>query len=108
MEVIMIKFNAIRDFLWVLQAFLRGKLLRQKAYCPQGTFFKLSLPFPVTAKRIKTLMSWWGYRMATLTDLYRGTRERHSYSSLVLTPSREELEEWEKHISPDVGIQACH
>ena len=100
------KFNAIRDFLWVFQAFLRGKLLRQKAYRPQGNFFRL--PVPVTAKRITMLMKWWDYRPATMADLYKATRarRRHSYDSLVLTPSGEELEEWERHISPDVGIRA--
>jgi len=53
-------FNAICDFLWVLSAFLRGKLLRQKAYRPQGIFFRL--PVPVTAKRIIMLLKWWGMR----------------------------------------------
>ena len=104
----MTKFNAIRDFLWVLQAFLRGKVLCQKAYCPQGDLFQLSIP--VTAKRITMLMKWWGYRPATMAELYKAARARarRSYGSLVLTPSREELEEWEKHTSPDVGIRVRH
>lgn len=95
----------ISDLLWVLQAFLRGKLLRQKAYRPQGNFFRL--PVPVTTNRITMLMKWWGYRPATLADLYEATRReaRHSYGSLVLTPSREQLEEWKKYTSPNVGIR---
>jgi hypothetical protein len=62
----MTKFNAIRDFLWVFRAFLRGKLLYQKAYRPQGNFFRL--PVPVTAKRITMLMKWWGHRPMTLNE----------------------------------------
>lgn len=60
-------FNTIRDFLWVLQAFLRGKLLRQKAYRPQGNFFRP--PVPVTIKRITRLMKWWGHRPMTLDEV---------------------------------------
>ena len=66
MEATMTKFNTIRDFLWVCQAFLRGKLLRQKAYRPQGNFFRL--PVPVTNKHITMLMKWWGYRPMTLNE----------------------------------------
>ncbi len=97
-----------RDFLWVLQAFLRGKVLRQKVYQPQGNFFRLSVP--VTARRNTMLMRWWGYRPATMAELYKAMRARagHSYGSLVLTPSREELAEWEKHTCPDVGIRVQH
>lgn len=53
-------FKTFRDYLWVLQAFLRGKVLRQKAYQPQGNFFRL--PVPMTTNRILMLMKWWGLR----------------------------------------------
>ena len=101
----MTKFSAIRDFLWVPQAFLRGKVLRQKNYRFQDNFFRLTVP--VTARRIVMLMKWWGYRPATMAELYTEARARarHNYGSLVLTPSKEELAEWGKHTSPDVGIR---
>jgi len=54
------------DFLWVLQAFLRGKVLRQKDYRPQGNVFCLSTQ--TNYKRITMLMDWWGHRPATLKE----------------------------------------
>jgi len=63
------KFNSFCDFLWVSRAFLRGKLLHQKAYRPQGNFLRLfRLPVPVTKKRIVMLMRWWGCRLPTLDE----------------------------------------
>lgn len=59
-------FSNIRDFLWVLQAYLRGKLLRQKAYRLQGNMFRL--PVPVTTKRILMLIKWWGHRPLTIKE----------------------------------------
>lgn len=60
------KFHAIRDFLWVLQAFLRG-VLYQKTYRPQGDFFRP--PGPASVRLIKMLMGWWGFRPATMNEL---------------------------------------
>lgn len=101
----MTRLNTVYDFLWVIQAFLRGKVLRQEDYRPQGNLFQL--PVSVIAKRFTMLMRWWGYRPATLADLYRETRTRagHTRHSLVLSPSREELEEWRTHVFPDIGIR---
>lgn len=103
----------IYDFLWVLRAFLRGKLLRQKAYRPYrrarrvADFFHLVAIPGTTATRNAALMKWWGYRPATLAELYAESRARTGYNfgSLVLTPSSGELVEWEKHFSPDIGIR---
>lgn len=61
------KFHAIRDFLWVLQAFLRGKILHQKIYRPQGSFFRP--PGPASVRRIRMLMEWWRFRPATKDEL---------------------------------------
>lgn len=61
-------FNKIGDFLWVLQAFLRGKLFCQKAYRPQGNFFP---PVPVTIKRVSMLMKWWGHRLMSIDEVVR-------------------------------------
>ena len=56
-------FKNLRDYLWVVQVFLRGKVLRQKAYMPQGNCFRL--PVPMTTYRILMLMKWWGLRPLT-------------------------------------------
>jgi len=56
-------FKNLRDYLWVLQAFLRGKVLRQKAYTPQDNCFRL--PVSMTTNRILMLMKWWGLRPLT-------------------------------------------
>lgn len=61
------KIKAIRDFLWVLQAFLRGKVLYQKTYRPQGNFFRP--PGPASVRRIRMLMEWWCFRPATMDEL---------------------------------------
>jgi hypothetical protein len=58
--------NTLRDYLWVIQAFLRGKILRQKAYRPKDNSFCLSVP--VTGKRISILMKWWKFRPMTIKE----------------------------------------
>ena len=81
----MTKFNAIRDFLWVLQAFLRGKVLRQKAYRPVyqigGNYFSFdhftrSVPITsgTTIRRMTMLMRWWGFRPMTPEEQRAVTR----------------------------------
>jgi len=99
------KFKAIHDFLWVFQAFMRGKVLRQKVYCSQENFFRM--PVPANVKRTTMLMKWWGYRPASEDDLREEARERmrFSYGGRVFPPSREELAEWEKHGPPNIGIR---
>ena len=59
-------FKNLRDYLWVVQVFLRGKVLRQKAYMPQGNCFRL--PVPMTTYRILMLMKWWGLRPLTQAE----------------------------------------
>jgi len=63
----MTKLEAICDFLWVLQAFLRGKVLRQKAYRPNTNGFRL--PVSCTVERMLMLTRWWGYRPMTLEEV---------------------------------------
>jgi len=58
--------NTVFDFLWALQAYLRGKVLCQKDYRPQGDFFRLSTR--TNYRRITLLMSWWGRRLATVKE----------------------------------------
>ncbi|MBI1957332.1 MAG: hypothetical protein HYS44_02655 [Candidatus Niyogibacteria bacterium] len=79
LEISMKKLNAIRDFLWVLQAFLRGKVLRQKAYWPLDNV--LRPPVPTTVRRISMLMRWWGYRLPTLDEAKAlvERKEKHGY-----------------------------
>ena len=71
-------FKAVRSFLWVLQAFLRGKVLRQKAYRPQGNIFRL--PVSTSARRIKMLVKWWGFRPATTKELMELIGHNDPYS----------------------------
>ncbi len=68
-EVITMKksIGSTLDFLWVLQAFLRGKVLRQKDYRPQGNVFCLSTQ--TNYKRITMLMKWWARRPATVAEV---------------------------------------
>lgn len=53
------------DRLWVLQAFLRGKVLREEFYRPMfdGLLF-VDVAF-ATVKRMTALIDWWGFRLAT-------------------------------------------
>lgn len=57
----------LRDRLWVIQSFLRGKVLRQRAYHPHGDFFHP--PVPVSVKRVVALLRWWGRRPMTLDEV---------------------------------------
>ncbi|MFA5124276.1 MAG: hypothetical protein WC473_00400 [Patescibacteria group bacterium] len=63
--------QTILDYLWVIVAYLRGKVLRQKAYRPQGAgelaFFQAARG--ANFRRISILSKWWGYRLATLDEL---------------------------------------
>lgn len=63
----MTKFNSFFDFLWVLKVFLRGNVLRQKAYRPQGNFF-CNVP-GTTIKRMEMFMKRWGFRPANQEEL---------------------------------------
>lgn len=95
----------VRDFLWVTQAFLRGKFLRQKNYCPQaqGKFFCFSAP---NSKCFKGLLKCWGYKPATLGDLFRENGRRSpGFYTLVARPTNEELTDWDAHVLDDVGIR---
>jgi hypothetical protein len=57
----------VADYLWVAQAYLRGKVLKQKGYRPTGILFHLAVP--TTAKRITMLFGLWGYRCLTIQEL---------------------------------------
>ena len=62
----------IKDFFWVLNVYLRGKVFHQEKYCPQNekqsySFFQLPVPF--TSKRIIMLMRWWGLKPMTVKEL---------------------------------------
>ena len=62
---------SVRDFFWVLAAFLRGKLLQQKAYCPQSTSGNMCLMSGMkgmSIRRMSLLMKWWGLRAMTLKE----------------------------------------
>ncbi len=60
----------IGDFFWVLQAFFRGKVLKQKAYCPQHGISFRGIPI-AAVKRMVMLMRWWGLWPKTLEDVKR-------------------------------------
>ena len=68
------KFKLLCDFLWVFQAFLRGKVLRQKAYKPICNTF--CPPVNTTAKRILMLIKWWRRRPMKIADLYSCFQEQ--------------------------------
>ncbi len=61
------------DYLWVLQAFLRGKVLRQKAYRPQGNIFR-AMPGG-SIGRMLILIRWWGYRPMTLEEALESMKD---------------------------------
>lgn len=85
------------DRLWVLKAYLRGKVLRQKAYRPQGNMFRLSVS--VTAKRIMMLMSWWGFRPMTAEEVLKLMLEQQPAPT-----SRVPFVEWDSEGSkPDLS-----
>jgi len=55
--------QSIRDFFWVLWTFIRGKMLRQKAYIPSPTnysFVDLLELSGKNEKRFAMLMRFWG------------------------------------------------
>ena len=70
---------SFRDFLWVLMTFLRGKVLRQKAYRPQGNSFP-SMP-GATVNRMLIFIDWWGYRPMTAKEAVRMMRMEKSFDS---------------------------
>lgn len=59
--------NSIFDFLWVLQAYLRGKVLRQKDYL-EGENNRFHLPVLLNFKRIRMLMKWWGHSLVVNSE----------------------------------------
>jgi len=64
---------SIRDFFWVLFAFVRGKLLRQKAYRPKPWGGNSSIIFGMQGAnfcRLSLLMKWWGLRPMTQQELH--------------------------------------
>ncbi|MEK7552061.1 MAG: hypothetical protein AAB534_01460 [Patescibacteria group bacterium] len=71
--------QAIRDFFWVLQAFIRGKVFHQTDYVPgpNAKAFIMSLVRPswrirgsFSVGRIATLMRWWGPQMMTKRQIH--------------------------------------
>lgn len=67
----------VADLTWVANAFLRGKVLKQKAYCPkqQGklSFFQ-GIP-GATLSRLLRLMELWGLRPLKTDELLAATLE---------------------------------
>lgn len=63
--------QAILDYLWVIVAYIRGKVLRQKAYRPQGagkvSFLHASRG--ATGRRMLMLLKLWGCRPASVEEL---------------------------------------
>jgi len=80
----------ISDWLWVLQAYLRGKMLRQKAYRPNGNKFRF--PVSVTTARIMMLIKLWGFRPMTVAELTRLMAESAPKKS-----NRVPFIEWDRH-----------
>lgn len=62
------------DFLWVIQAFFRGKVLRQTGYCPLGYLGFRTNVFHFTVDnipydRVKKLVAWWGFRFIKVDEM---------------------------------------
>jgi hypothetical protein len=57
----------IRDFLWCLVAYCRGRVLRQKAYRPVISGL-VRFPLAMNVRRMTMLMRWWGMRPATTDE----------------------------------------
>lgn len=93
------------DLLWVLQAFLRGKVLRQKAYRLQAGC--TNLPVAVSVRRITKLMRWWGLRLATLEEIVALQRQQEKTFVPYIDWNGEELnlgwneDSWDKWNSKD-------
>lgn len=62
---------SVRDYMWLIKAYLLGKVLRKKAYRPQmgEGYSYFHLPQSVSVTRMIKLMSWWDTKPATLQDL---------------------------------------
>ena len=86
--------SKVRDFFWVLQAYLRGKVLRQKAYLPQpwGTMSSFQWVSGMTVSRAITLAKWWGCRPATFQEVNRLLRDTDSIPYLRWNGSEVEME----------------
>ena len=61
------------DFLWVLHAYFRGKVLRDKDYRPRHGIFALS--FSVSNKRFCMLERWWGLKDSYPEDIKEWERK---------------------------------
>ena len=61
--------NSVRDFFWVLWTYLRGRVLRQKAYLPGSYTFRL--PATVPLERVIMLMLEWGLPVMTCSEYSR-------------------------------------
>ena len=68
------------NYLWVLNAYLRGKVLRQRAYRPRGNLFHATPG--ATCRRQMLLIKWWGFQPATLEEAMElMSQEEKSHSS---------------------------
>jgi len=74
---------AFRDYFWVINAFFRGKVLREKTYRPQGNIFRA--PKGATAKRITMLAKFWGRRPMTLAEAVGLVNQRAEAERVDLT-----------------------
>jgi hypothetical protein len=78
----------VADYLWVAQAYLRGKVLKQETYRPKRvvsvlidepaiSFFQL--PATVSIRRMLMLMDWWDMRPLKLAELLAFRKPRTNW-----------------------------
>ena len=89
------RFKSSRDFLWVLQAFLRGKVLRQKAYRPHGNGkgFFLRVPEGTSQERSTALLKKWKGKPIMVKDVVEGSNSSSIFSLIY----DKELNRWIAH-----------
>ena len=71
------------DWLWLLHALFRGKILRQKAYRPKGVFFHAGRG--ATVRRMTMLLRWYGLRLPT----------KEEYEAMVHVPYLDWAGKWD-------------
>ena len=73
------KLSSFRDFLWVIRAYLRGKVFRQKVYRPQpqGDYFIFRATPGANFRRTAMLINWWGHRSLTVKEFTALTMNQH-------------------------------
>lgn len=80
----------VSDISWVVKVYLRGKVLRQKAYCPrdmsQDGLVMFSGLSGMTVRRMNILTKWWRFRLLTVKEVMKQIqtvyKDKHSNENI--------------------------